>query len=221
MSRAVPRFRRVNAPLPPPGTKAVIEIAVVGIIEGQRTVNTFYYAGAPAGSLTGTDLLNATTAWTAAFLADYRACMSSDWKTIGLTATCLTQPTLQTVSSASSGGLAGTGPAGHEPNQVAVVISRYTATKGQHGRGRVYLPAVPIAWVTDSSIAIAAGINAYDAFATDMGTGMTVTAIAYAASVVQRAGTTPRGIVGVGAITFTFPRLLTGTCRRRRVGRGK
>lgn len=221
MSRAVPRFRRVNAPLPPPGAKAVIEIAVVGIVEGQRTVNTFYYAGAPAALLTSTDLLSAINAWTAAFLTDYKACLSSDWAALGLTATCLTQPTLQTVSAVAAGGVVGTGPASHAPNQVAVVISRYTATKGQHGRGRVYMPAVPDPWLTASSITGAAGIAAYTAFAADIGTGITVSGIAYAASVVQRAATSPRGIVGVGPITFTLPRYLTGTCRRRRLGRGK
>jgi hypothetical protein len=154
-------------------------------------------------------------------MTDYRACMSSDWKVVGVTAVCLTQPTLQTVSSTVSGGLAGTGPANHEPNQCAVVISRYTNVKGQHGRGRIYLPAIPTSWVTGSTITLAGGITAYNAFAVDLGTGITISAIAYAASVVQRAPTSPRGLVGVGSISSTSARLIVATVRRRRLGRGK
>jgi hypothetical protein len=218
MSRANPRFRRVNPSLPPPGTGAVIQITAIGIVEGQETINTFYYYCSTAGALTTADLIAALAAWRAAFSAHYIAAMSSDWKSVNLIAACLTQPSLVTIDDFTWAGTNGGGPAGHEPTQVAVCVSRYTAFKGQHGRGRIYLPAVPTGWVTNSNVTT---VGAYVQIALDLALGFTANANIYVPAVVQRSKVSPRPVVGVAAVVEGTARFLTATIRRRRIGRGK
>jgi hypothetical protein len=221
MSRALPRFHRNNPSLPAPGGSTVVQINMVGSIEGQETINTFYYVGSPPGALTVTDLANALTAWQAAFLATFRGCCNGDWTVSGVECLCLTQPLLVTQQSTANAGAAGTVLGGHEPTVTSVCLSRYTGTKGQHGRGRIYMPGVPSLWVTASAVTNAAGITAYNNMANALLTGITFSGIAYAAALVQRAKVSPRNLVGVAPIAQVAFRPLIATTRRRRIGRGK
>lgn len=222
MSRAVPRFRRTNAPLPPVATAKVIQITVQGSVEGQMTINTFYYLSPPGGSAhTQATMRGAATAWQTAFLARYRAAISVDWTLTSVAAISLSDFTLIPFVDTTNAGQAGTGPAGHEPTMVASVISRITAVRGQHGRGRIYLPAVPTAWVTNSTVTLAAGTLAYFNVGTDMLNGFTLGADVYGAALVQRSKILPKTLIGAGFIINVANRPLLGTVRRRRIGRGR
>lgn len=218
MSKANPRFRRVNVPLPAP-TNDVYRARFVGSIEGQLTIDTFYYRGdSAAGTESLAMQINLVTALELAggMRDKYKACMSSDWTMESMLIDCPFIATLATLTAASVG--PGTGPAGHEPTTVATVISRFSKQKGQCGRGHVSLPAVPTAWVTSSMITSS---TAYDAFVLTMGGvisggGHNFTPVIYS----KGTRVSPKASGISDQINATLRDVL-GTVRRRKLGRGK
>lgn len=219
MSRLKPRFHRVNPFLPPVGgNQGVVEFIFQGVIENQMTINTFSYLG-PNFAPTQPQLTTLANNITANLKATYLLAISADW--------ALTQRKINVVHRNDIAGQVfgdnsgGGGPANHLPTEVSAVILRSTAVKGQHGRGRVSLPAVPISWVTASTITNAFGILAYNNLAVNMlavasdGTNNWVPCIG------QRGTVAPPVIIGAAPITRLFLDALVGTIRRRKIGRGK
>ena len=216
MSRATPRFRRPSAPLPA-AVPNLFQLSILGSIEGQLTVNTYYYADGGA-ALTQSTEANLWAGWATAFQAHYLGCISSDWQLRNYKVQCLTSPARQP---SISGIVAanGTGPAGHEPTTVCGVILRRSLVKGAAGRGRVSIPAVPITWVLLSQLN-ATGGTAYQLHAIDIGTAFTVGAITYVPQVVSRKNKLGP-VLGASPVIVTQVDSVLGSCRRRKLGRGK
>jgi hypothetical protein len=217
MSAAKPQFKRFN-PMPPAPTLNVYRVRLGGVVEGQQTMNTFYYDdGMPVGSATTASLTELFNAFTGAggVTTAYDAAVSSDWTFSNLTIDCPTSPTL--AASVVSPLVAGTGPAGHEPNQVAVTLAKTTAWKGQHGRGRISLPAVPTVWVSQTLLINTVAIGA---LVTKMKQALTGASHTFTPGLLSRA-TPPSTTLGYMPLTNVVIRTVLGSCRRRKPGVGK
>jgi len=109
------------------------------------------------------------------------------------------------------------------PSVVAGIISKTSALKGQHGRGRNYLPGVPDTFVTSATEANqlnALGITAYNALAAKLKAPITSSGVVWSPVITTRplppTLIPQRAVVITGAVTIP----LLGTVRRRREGRG-
>lgn len=221
MSRASPRYRRVNPSLPPVAPAGgVVLYRVWGSIEGQLTINTFYY-GATVPNPTPTQLATLLTNISAALYGSYKGCISSDWTTTKETLDVVHRNDLNGVVSVLNATVPGGRPALHEPSEIAIVVLRKCAVKGQHGRGRIGLPAVSSTDVLSShtfgaaiGVALALLQAAMLATASD---GVNT----WAPVMIQRAATSPRLVIGASNLTSITPSALLGTIRRRKIGRGK
>jgi len=222
MSRASPRFRRVSPPLPLLGpTNGAVVYKIFGTIEGQMTMSSFFYAAAVNNPTTGqltTLLANIHTSLWAA----YRSCISVDWATVKERVDVVHRNDLAGVDSFTVAGSGGTRSAGHLPTEVAIQLIRYSAVKGQHGRGRVSIPGVPTADVTGSNISAGTLVTALNTLVTQILTTVTDGGgNTYTSSICQRATGSPKLVIGSAPIVrMTVPTLL-GTIRRRKIGRGK
>lgn len=215
MSRANPRYRRSNQALPAAPAN-VWELQVIGQLEAQEVMSTFAFWD-NGGAITGTPELNLAAGFTASLLTTYKACLSSDWVGQQYNVRCLTIPTrAQVTTTAGIAAVAGSGPAGHEPTTVAAVVSRYTAFRGQCGRGRLELPAVPTSWVTSSSLTT---IAAYTAFMTAYAANFIQGGITYSPYLYSR-GSRVNHTPGAAPLVILQLRTVLGTQRRRKLGRG-
>jgi hypothetical protein len=215
MSRAVPRFRRSNPSLPA-AVPNLFEVVVQGTIDSQMTINTFYFADGGAALIANSEF-NIGAGWVAAFGTLFRASVSSDWSSLLVKVQCLTTPTR--IPGVTSWITSGTGPAGHAPTTVCVTCYRGSNVKGQAGRGRFSLPAVPLSWLTSSAIN-ATGVTALNATVTSLGTGFTASGVTYVQQIVSRKNKNGP-VLGAAPLLTQGYRTLTGTCRRRKIGRGK
>lgn len=222
MSRAQPRFRRVNPPLPVTST-AILRLTVFVLVDGQQCLMNFDYQ-IVSGPIAGTAEADLIVAWRLANEPALQAIISNDALITGYKCAMISQPTrIPAYFVIALGGLLGTGGATHLPTTVAGVVSKYTLIKGQHGRGRNYVPAVPTAFVTPGTNADsmnAAGLAAYATFAGLMAAGLLGAGTNFSPCISQR----DKGVVAVTKaenVVQTIVRPLLGTVRRRRVGRGK
>lgn len=221
MSRANPRFKRINPPLPLVGTtNGVVLYRIIGSIEGQLTINTFTYSAAvpaPTATQLATLLANLSTA----VKPNYTACLSADWTTTSETIAVVHRNDLFGATRLTNAGVAGGRTTIHVPTEVGAVIIKQSAVKGQHGRGRITLPAIANADVTGSKIAAATEITALNNLATAMLATASDGTNTWTPCVSQRSLATPRLVIGFSPLTAVTPNLLLGTVRRRKLGRGK
>lgn len=221
MSRASPRFHRVNPSLPAVGTSQGVTLyRVVGSFENQLTISTFYYL-APLNNPTTAQLTTLLTSITSTMFLAYKNCVSSDWTCTKETLDVVHRNDIIGVQSLANANVPGTRPSGHEPTEVASIIIRYSAFKGQHGRGRVSLPAASTADVTSSRLSSSAIQTNLTTLAGAMLNTATDGTNTWTPCIAQRSNTSPKNIVAAAAMVRTVPNFLLGTVRRRRIGRGK
>jgi len=216
MSRAHPRFSRQNPQLPP-AVANLWEIAVRGMVENQETINTFFYADGGQALTPGIEAA-AIAAWVAAFQANYLACISSDFNLTAYKMQCLTTPSRIPVVVNESA--AGTAAAGHLPSNVGVTILRQSGIKGQAGRGRITLPACPVAFANADSLLTVGALVAINPFAGDVHTAFVVGAVTYTPQIVSRHNKLGPPLGASPCLSSSISDVL-GTCRRRKIGRGK
>jgi hypothetical protein len=212
---------RNNAPLPPvPG--AAVRNIVQTVHDGQKCENTIDYRTPSSFLPSAADLVAAAAAWITHHSASFLGCLTADTTLFGVL--CARLDTLSVPTAFSSGASAPGTVAGHNlPIEMAAVIRKVTGVKGQHGRGRVSLPAVPIGFTTpaaDANNINGTGVAAYATFAGVLLSGFVVGVIVYAPALLQRP-TPPATIYTLGTVLTGFtPDLLLGTVRRRKLGRG-
>jgi hypothetical protein len=223
MSRAVPRFRRTNATLPGLATPAY-RVTVFYLVDQQICLWNQDYIMTTAAQQ-ATSEANIANSFYAAVVASLRACLSSDCFFTAVKATCLSSPqrmpsTFNVLAANQPGTVVGT----HVPSEVAAIISKQSFTKGQHGRGRLYLPGIPSSFLapgTDANRWTAAAITAFAALSTAMFSNTiadgTNVAIAGLTTRVLRGLPTTQG----QTLQSQIQRALAGVIRRRRIGRGK
>lgn len=221
MSRSNPRFHRVNPPLPAVGTtNGVVQYVIEGRIEGQMTLSTFMY-GAPTPTLSLTQQTTLLNNIHTNLFTKYLALISSDWTCFRELLRVVHRNDLTTVTSIGSFGTAGTRPALHEPTEVAGIFLRIGNVKGQHGRGRVSIPAISTADVSGSNwqgAAIVANQLLFDSAMLATASDGTNT---WTPCIGQRSTASPKLIIGFTALQSVNAVPLLGTVRRRKIGRGK
>jgi hypothetical protein len=223
MSKAFPRFHRTNAPLPVLATVAY-RVTVFYQLDNQVCLWNMDYIMASSVQTASSEQNLANNFITACTTA-IRGCLAADGLFSQVKVQCLTNPAripsiVAIIAGNQPGSVAGT----HLPSEVAAIISKQTSTKGQHGRGRLYLPGVPNSFVTpgtDANRLNATGVAASAALATALNSatiqdGAVNASPAVTTRVLKGLPTTQ----GQTLTTFTS-RFLLGTVRRRRIGRGK
>lgn len=220
MSRAVPRFHRVSA-LAPPLTGDAVRITTVTTSQSQLCMNVFDYEASALNAVNATNIVAVANAWTAANQAAYFACMTSDTTAVSIS---VQVPSSVSVASANVPWVGvGTVAGNQYPLEMAAVLSKYSALKGQHGRGRTYMPALPVSFITpviDPNVLNATGIAAYNAFTAGLMGGLVVGGFNLSLAILTRPKK-PITIVSQGVLVSRWvTQRLLGTVRRRREGRG-
>lgn len=221
MSRANPRFHRVNPNLPLVGaSNGVVQYVIQGQIEGQMTLSTFMYSAAVTTlSLTAAQTL--LTNISNGLFPSYKNLISSDWTCVRELLRMVHRNDVPTNISTNRFATAGGRPALHEPTEVAGIFNRTSLIKGQHGRGRVSIPAISTADVSASNwtgAAITTNILLFQSAALATASDGTNT---WTPCIGQRGTGSPRLIVGFSPIATVLVNNLLGTIRRRKIGRGK
>lgn len=223
MSRAVPRFRRVNPPLPAI-TGAVYNVIAEGSGEAGLWLMNFGYMAASFAQ-TATSEFNLSQSWGNNFAVLLRAVLSQVYSLTAIKVVCVSLPTRQPFLNTTNANLGnGTVAVPPLPSVNAAVMSKATGVRGQHGRGRNYFPAVPTNFVvpaTDPDRLTVAAVANYMAFVNALNT----TAIVDGATQVLPAifTRTLHGLpVATAALVLTMRMSsILGSVRRRRLGRGK
>jgi len=102
------------------------------------------------------------------------------------------------------------------PSTMAAVVSRRSDAAGRSNRGRIYMPAIPVTWETDSSLTNT-GIATYEA---QIATAMAITRVTADATfvpIIFRRNAPAASAV----LTSTLVQAELGNMRSRRVGRGE
>jgi hypothetical protein len=220
MSRANPRYHR-NNPLGTsilPGNGAV-RYRIIGSIEGQMTVCDFDYvsgAFAPTTALLALLLPNLQST----MFSKFKALISSDWTCTLERVDCIHLNSVMGVASTTNAGQTGGRGAGHEPTEVCQPMLKLTGLKGQHGRGRISIPAIATADVTSSAISAAAWTTAANTFGLAMNTAVTDGTNSWVPSVTTRIKPSPLAQYFAQQTGYRICTYL-GTCRRRKIGRGR
>ena len=221
MSRASPRFRRSNPSLVPIGTTNGCALyRIVGSIEGQMTVSGFYYF-ASVPTITQTQMSTLLAAIRANLRGNYINCISSDWSLTLESLALVHRNDVATFISTTGSLLVGARSAGHLSTEMTCWINRVSFVKGQHGRGRVSIPAIAAADATNSKISAAAEQTVLLSLASAMLTSASDGTNTWLPCIAQRATTSPKLVTATSQLSSATPNFLLGTVRRRRIGRGK
>ena len=211
-----PGTQRTNIKLPPPQGN-VYRVRYFGTAELQRTITTFYYTDTrPRGSATHLfmDELSGALDEIGGLTEKLEACCATDWSSDFKIIDCPDQTTLSPKEYFIGGD--GTGVAPHLPMQMAVTIDRKTAFRGQCGRGRISVPAVPYSWTTDSELTT---LTAHLALASAMLVNVVAGAQSYEPVLLSYGSKIDPGL-GVAGLTECKVKTTLGTCRTRKLGVG-
>lgn len=152
-------------PLPPAGFNSIIRLTLKLLTLGtyQEVVLDYQWS---VGSTTPTpaDLAAFETAWEAATNTKMLACLSPQTDYAEISVAEIFAGVTPTLVLPFSAGTTGTAGATSLPLEMAAVMQKKTALKGQHGRGRLSMPAVPNTFTTpatDGNKINATGTTAY------------------------------------------------------------
>lgn len=223
MSKANPRFRRVNPQLPNLSTP-VYQVTVSGSGEaGIWLINLAYLAS--ASPQTNLSEQNIATTWNTQCNVSLKACLNQTYTYTGVKVTCVTNPNRIPYTGTGLTGMgSGTVLSSALPSTVAAIFSKYTTTKGQHGRGRNYMPAPPITFTTPASLpdyVNATGLTAYNSFLSAIQSASIVDGSTLMALCIYTRVAKGQPVTQGQFCSVVQMRSLLGTVRRRRTGRGK
>jgi hypothetical protein len=209
-------------PMPPPPNLEVFHVALIGAYDSQMTVSNFYYQGdMPAGTAVDDDMtaLAAALIRAGSLIPVYADCCVTAWLGQQLRIWSPTNPRLVTMTS-SLVPLQGTQPLPGLPTHSAVTIAKQANIRGKHGRGRISVPAVPFADINGS---ILSNSPRYESLAQTMMAAPTDATHAWSPGILARHKdkVTEEVTLGWSHLIETTVRLVLGTCRRRKPGRGK
>jgi len=222
MSRANPRFHRVNPSLPPVGANNGVTLyRIIGKIENQLTISGCHFFGAnnnPTNAQLTTLLVNIGNG----VFPTYKNLISADWTCVQEVLAVVHRNDIASVFRLSNQGVAGGRPAGHLPTEAAAWCLKNTGFKGQHGRGRMSIPAISTADVTNSTLTGAVWLAAAILFDNSLLANYSDGANNWTGALGQRSAAPPHLVTNVATLSgASFVNLLLGTVRRRKIGRGK
>jgi hypothetical protein len=213
-------------PLPPSPpapviTGPVLRATMFGRCNGQICENTHDYMARTMPLVTSTSMAAFAAGWTTTIEAAYQTVVPASDYLLLTTVACISLNTLVTITTAVN--LAGLVAGNSLPIEMAAVVSRYSALKGKHGRGRFFAFGVPILFTTpasDPNLLNGAGIANYQGLGTSLLGPFVLGGVTWD-PVISTRPVTPLVVVSRAAVvTSYFPQPLLGTVRRRREGRG-
>jgi hypothetical protein len=213
---------RVNTPAPPI-TGQVAAIVFQSATASQTCQCVFHYMAPAPVTFTAAKSLALAIAWNAAFGTLIQAVLTADTALGETLCEDVSVGIVPTQGSSTLVGLFGT-VAGHAiPLEMGATLTRRANLKGQHGIGRVTMPAVPLSFqtpATDINKINAAGLLAYAALATALEGSISDGTSLYNPVIATRP-IKPANVVSRAALVILMtPQALLGTARRRKPGRG-
>jgi len=184
-------------------------------------MNTFDYMTTAPGAITSTNMAALVAGWITDMDLQYRACLTPATSCVAVLGQCLSSGSVVSINSQWTG--IGSVLGSQLPLEMAAIITKYSNLKGQHGRGRVMMPAIPVSFCTpvlDPNLLNNVGKTAYATLAADYLSGYTVGAVVLKAAILTRP-IRPAHLVTTGILVSSLTvQSLLGTVRRRREGRG-
>ncbi len=209
------------APPAPPVANNLIRITRTSRADGQLCENTFDYVDATVTPISSANLDACCTNWKSFVDTTYLACLSPSSEMVSISAQELHFGTTPTQVQLDTPGTVGTAGTSCLPLEVGATLARVTDLKGKHGRGRITMPGVPDTFVTptaNSSELNATGVTAYDALGVKLSSVVPISAIS---PVVSTRPVPPSVLIdNAKPVTGYITRIILGTQRRRKVGRG-
>jgi hypothetical protein len=218
MSRANPRFRRNQIPMPPPAHN-LYAVKVIGTVQGQLLIHTLYYLDEQLPGV-GADTASLAAQINATVIPFLQAAMATDViynKILVGVMNIPDSPTLDMEITPVAGALAGNS----RGTETAATLYRYTAIKSKCGRGDMNIPVWAQAPNVVGSQLSGAGVVLYALLASNLfsvvllGGGHT-----YTPALASRGTRLAPKILGSLPIALHGVRLTLGTVRRRKIGRG-
>jgi len=212
-----------NNPPAPVVTSPQLKLAIETVADGVRCQSVLSYNGQGNPYPTLTDLQDFIAAWEAANEAQYLACLPPDAELVRYTCAEVGLGTCPTAVVLISPAEPGTAGATHLPLEMAAVQTLRSNLKGQHGRGRLSMPAVPNTFTTpatDPNILNATGHTAYAALLAALLANI-ATALGTWVWTIHTRPSPPSVLVNSAAnVVSATTNDVLGTVRRRRPGRG-
>jgi hypothetical protein len=211
---------RSNAPAPAI-TGDVYRISLYMTNQNQVCINSFDVMGDQFASSPGANMVALLNAWALNNQTAFLTCMATLCRLNYYLMQCLSSnvaPSIQKVAGAS--GSVATAPL---PIEMAAIIKKTSALKGQHGRGRCFLPAVPVTFTTnttDPNNLNAAALITYTALCTSILTPTPAGGRVYTPCISTRPIGPLHVVTNAVAMTDANPVALLATQRRRKIGRG-
>jgi len=210
-----------DAPAVPVGTPLFRVVTTVTANQQLYEVVLDYLASAP---------IAANLAAQTAFLTAWRTNVQVPWLATLPSTVSITQFQVQEVAAGviptyQVAGLALAGTVVQPPlnGMLAAVLTKFTALKGQHGRGRAYvgpLPATFITPATDPNLLNAAGIAAFTTLGAAIQQAVVAAGVNWNLVVSTRPVAPIFTVQRVAGVSSMVPVATVGTVRRRKEGRG-
>lgn len=210
------------APLNPPiAGSTLARIVVECLCDHQRCMYSIDYLSNTVVVGKFVEVSNFEAQWEANLLAKLRACLAADCTLTSISAIAISDNSVQPVVSPQ--GLAGTVAGNHLPIEMAITIAKQSSIRGRSGRGWLQLPGIPISFTTpatDPNILNATGLAATNTLCVELLHAVVSGAYTWTPVVSSRP---PKGFPNytrAAPLNGIVPRLLLGTVRRRKEGRG-
>jgi len=185
--------------------------------------NSFDYIASTTVNPTQSLLNDLGNAWWTAVSTTYLACLAELAVVTELSVFCMTNNTVRTATITLSSGNEGTVAQLSLDSMLSAVQSRYTATRGKRGQGRLFIPFVPHTFIEAqeaSGLLTSAAKTIYNAFGTALEADVTVSGELWRYSLISPP-TPPEDVSTRGSSILTHvTRTELGTQRRRRIGIG-
>lgn len=211
---------------PPAGatTKAIARVTVGTKTAGSICLTTFDYQWNTVGTSPSLgDLNNLADDWHTAFDTDFLACLSPQTELYSTQVAELHYGTSPTYARLETPGTVGTAGATALNLELGVTMTRYGPLKGQHGRGRITMPAIPNTFVTpatDANVINSTGLAAYNTLATALVSPLVRGGSTWTPFISTRP-VAPSTLVDFGVQVSNYVvRAIMGTARTRKEGRG-
>lgn len=211
---------RLN-PLPPAITGDVCRIVIQYLGLSGTYINTLDYQASALNAVTSATLAALAAAFQTAVEPSLKACLSDQATIAAYFASCLSLSTPATDFLVS--GVAGTVAQPCLPNEMGAVIQKRTLLKGQHGRGRITLPAVPTTFTTPATnpdkINVTGGA-AYSSLVTALEGNLAAGGLTFTPCLSVRPAPPAILVTHAQQVTNFALNTILGTARRRKEGRG-
>lgn len=212
---------RNNAPAPNI-TGDVCRVSILYTGPSGTFVNVLDYMANALNVVTSSVLLALALAVKVQIESQLKACLSQQCSISEYFASALSLNS--PASQAQISGTAGTVAQAPLPDEIGGVIRKTSLLRGQHGRGRITVPCVPVTFTTpgtDPDVLNATGITAYNALATALGGNVTASGILFV-PVISTRPVLPATLVTKAQVIQSFAAItVLGTARRRKKGRGE